>query len=926
MNYKLKTLLASVTSMALLAAVAALPAQAALTPKLTIAASGVSLEPSTIANFSTTSTLRLTLHASSGEITIPDTAPADTGVVVGNGSALHGATVSVVGTQHQLNLALDLATISSTCGSQVTITGSVTPGPYAMAYDEDNGHWYMNIYTSSGIGWSDAKTAADAMTFDGADGHGYLATITSAEENTFINDNYPMVSWLGASDSDVEGEWSWLDGPEQGTLFYSQGAKVAGEYSNFNVGEPNDLNGEDFLQTWSADTWNDYQDGIGNYLVEFGGYPGDDFNGLQSANATASVSTEPLLTGAGTEASPYLVANFTDFTSVPVCFGSGRYFRQTADINLGSGFHGFDFNFVGHYDGNGKTIDGSDVTLLSRGIFSAASGDNGVTSTSITNLTVQGFNISSVCDLGILFTALNGATVDNVHVTATANQVDCRFGALAGSTQGAVIRNSSVNVTMTPMFMFNQVGGMVGSARDTTFTNDQCSTSIEVDPFQPSIAMVYSVGGCVGESTSSVYDKVSSSGSIFDETIHDVRFIMDFMQVGGLIGQSYADTISKSSSSLNIGSVRGNAIGGLVGASYAGTVDSSFATGNIDGQDSQATGGLFGVANDTTISNSYSTGAVTTYSNSGALVGYLAGNASVTNSYSSSHLSIQDLATTHGLIGAADSNQVTASFWNPETVGVPGTLPAAGGELPKSDAQMKDIGTYSAWAISATPSSDSKWAMCSTANGGYPYLAWQDVAGGCQRSFALSTKPLVTGNKYVGSTLTAVAGSWDSLAELSYQWFANGTAIGQATSSTLVLAAGQLGKNVTVKVTGSKSGYASVVVESDAYRVTTVPTTKTYIIGGFSGTSTKIGKATTKAINQAVLKVGTIVTIKCDAFSAGKRLSASAKKIATARAKAVCVAIKKIKNAATTTLTTSVAKSTDKMTAGVRVTITSVKP
>jgi hypothetical protein len=69
----------------------------------------------------------------------------------------------------------------------------------------------------------------------------------------------------------------------------------------------------------------------------------------------------------------------------------------------------------------------------------------------------------------------------------------------------------------------------------------------------------------------------------------------------------------------------------------------------------------------------------------------------------------------------------------------------------------------------------------------------------------------VTGSFTVGSTLTAVPGTWGPVSPtFSYQWYANGTAISKATKSTFVIPGSALDKLITVRVTGKASGYSSV--------------------------------------------------------------------------------------------------------------------
>ena len=79
------------------------------------------------------------------------------------------------------------------------------------------------------------------------------------------------------------------------------------------------------------------------------------------------------------------------------------------------------------------------------------------------------------------------------------------------------------------------------------------------------------------------------------------------------------------------------------------------------------------------------------------------------------------------------------------------------------------------------------------------------------------TTPTVTGTAKVGSTLTATAGTWGPApVTLAYQWYRSGVAISGATATTYALTASDLGKAMTVKVTGSKTSYASTPKTSAA--------------------------------------------------------------------------------------------------------------
>lgn len=146
-----------------------------------------------------------------------------------------------------------------------------------FVYYPGNGHVYEVVNNGDPITADDAKIAANARNFDGIPG--YLATITSAEESEYLTTRFTEDGWLGASDAEEEGDWKWIDGPEEGTSFWSgaaEGAPVDGAYSNWAEDEPNDSEGsEDCSQFYAGvgSKWNDLPCDDGNiffYVTEYG--------------------------------------------------------------------------------------------------------------------------------------------------------------------------------------------------------------------------------------------------------------------------------------------------------------------------------------------------------------------------------------------------------------------------------------------------------------------------------------------------------------------------------------------------------------------------------------------------------------------------------------------------------------------------------
>lgn len=71
--------------------------------------------------------------------------------------------------------------------------------------------------------------------------------------------------------------------------------------------------------------------------------------------------------------------------------------------------------------------------------------------------------------------------------------------------------------------------------------------------------------------------------------------------------------------------------------------------------------------------------------------------------------------------------------------------------------------------------------------------------------------PIITGTVARGHTLAAKVGSWrPAPVTLRYQWKRSGMSIAGATRATYVLGRADVGKTITVTVTGSKSGYSAL--------------------------------------------------------------------------------------------------------------------
>lgn len=199
--------------------------------------------------------------------------------------SLNGATTAA-----NYQACLRLVTFSNPANPNNTTARTVTFSlGDAMPYS-GTGHWYK--YVAGPVNWDAAQTAASGSTYFGR--VGYLATITSAGENAFANTKLGAGNtWLGGSDSALEGTWKWVTGPENGTTFCVGGGgncvPSGGAYTNWNGGEPNSSGNCLLFYGSATGVWDDTVCTATNgYIVEYGGMGGDS-TAVISGNVTVNV-------------------------------------------------------------------------------------------------------------------------------------------------------------------------------------------------------------------------------------------------------------------------------------------------------------------------------------------------------------------------------------------------------------------------------------------------------------------------------------------------------------------------------------------------------------------------------------------------------------------------------------------------------------
>ena len=305
-----------------------------------------------ISNFDASATLSVSIGFVDPPSGTSFALPTTTGLTAGSGYNFTGnkTQITFTGTQANANTALAAMTVTTgTSTGNVTIRVTASVDRANTYYNPINGNYY-EYFSGPVYAWSTTESQsafhlAETKTLYGVTG--YLATITTAQEQKFIYENFPNSNiFIGATDdyevlntrctgagwsnfanqAAAEGRWYWVSGPasekckefwrgetssglwikdSDGTTQARESGNVStSRYENWcngnespytltagrSMGEPNNYGGnEQFaLEKWNGATcWNDW--GIKNsyqnaYLVEYSG----SFSGSSSATATVT--------------------------------------------------------------------------------------------------------------------------------------------------------------------------------------------------------------------------------------------------------------------------------------------------------------------------------------------------------------------------------------------------------------------------------------------------------------------------------------------------------------------------------------------------------------------------------------------------------------------------------------------------------------
>lgn len=414
----------------------------------------------------------------------------------------------------------------------------------------------------------------------------------------------------------------------------------------------------------------------------------------------------------------YLIANETQLDDLENNCGDvltatcDKNFMLIEDINLtGITWEGIGSSandYIGDFDGNGKTI--SNITISGGsegyGLFGRT------TSADIKNLNLT-VNIDGNSNgyVGGLLAVANGGTFDNISVSGTITNCASTCGGAFGRINGGTVTNSNTDVTISGGSF---TGGLLGSA-DNTSVSDSYALG-DVTSSGTSVGGLIGVGGDVGGTYNNVFAKgnvtaVGYVGGLMGNVNKNTKFTnchasgvviatkdgSDNSMAGGLIGTMNTSTSTMEidtcyatgdvfGTGLNVGGLLGHAgnsgskiirnsfaignvfssdenVGGLVG-DFTGDIYDSFATGNVTGL--KDVGGLAGVFSTGSLLRSYATGNIYSKSvgltnHAGGLIGIAESSPTISKCYASGNV-YATRAAAGGLIGRINGGSVTKAY------------------------------------------------------------------------------------------------------------------------------------------------------------------------------------------------------------------------------------------------------------------------
>lgn len=584
----------SILAVSVLSVAPVLPAFAAADGLSVVANKNVAMNtPAIINDLQITGTgndnVTIMIQSEEGEFSLDDAG------ITANGVGTNQLTLS--GTMNDVNVSLSTLTYLSSGRGTSTIRVSLGSNVNVadVIIDPNSGRAYTII--DDELTWNDARNAALQLEYGGV--QGYLANITSEEEDEFIVANLSGNGWIGANDyhedggeDNGEGDWRWVDGPEADTSFWTGnnlangGEPVLGLgdvplYNNWNLSEPNNSGDEDCAEYIVGEGWNDLSCSgeYRSYVVEFGA----GVNVPDPVERTFTVTATPETQSISTCDQLFALTEDDVYKKIELTANIDCQGRTEAPL--------FDeADFYGIFEGNGFTI----KNLVIANEWSSHVG-------------LTGYSV--------------GAEYRNLFLDNITVQGGFHNGVLAGHVEESMIAENihATNISMTGVGdEDNEVTDMGVLFGTVQLEHEYGESRIEHVSVQGKfiindVQYVENIGGLIGSVESESDLVIKQAYTDVDILINNVAYEKE--NIGGLIGYWYVDGENNNADK--------DMVQGII---------NSYSWGAINAPDGEYVGGLIGyVENDAeddadmtfTIGNSYSWMDITASENIGGLIGYV---------------------------------------------------------------------------------------------------------------------------------------------------------------------------------------------------------------------------------------------------------------------------------------------------------------
>ncbi|PWM47315.1 MAG: hypothetical protein DBX47_00810 [Clostridiales bacterium] len=459
--------------------------------------------------------------------------------------------------------------------------------------------------------------------------------------------------------------------------------------------------------------------------------------------------------GDGTEGNPYIIKTATQLAYLSKTVNEGnsyenKFLSLEADLTLSD-----------IVEGNDLSPDENDKKWVPIGSYSKEASHPFSGSFNGNNHYITGIYCTGDTQIQGLFGYIVRAEGANIRIVDSLIYNSKYSGGIAGFATDCSILNALFSSSMVKGTL---CGGIVGKAVRTNIYN--CENGSKVNGGENSEC---NAGGIAG---------VSSAGEIRKSI--NLGNIVGFGYVGGIIGVNYGNVTD----CVNEGTIYGGIyIGGICGQNTE-LISCSFNKGTVSAE-SDVVGGITGYSNKE-LYDCFNIGNITGVKFVGGISGY--SNAAVNTCYNLGAISANSL---FGAIVGGENPQAVNSYYL-------GDCGVGGVGVSLSESQMKDQNSFSGFDF------NNKWTFDKTDLFSYPQLKSNPYTINIQGNV------IINGNADYGNTITAIANIDPLLADVSYTWYRDGAPIEGANLKNYKVAKEDVGKKITVVVSGKGRFYGSI--------------------------------------------------------------------------------------------------------------------